>query len=167
MPRKTCRCVAPGRLAGQLDEAAAAIAGLLGQMAARQETAELVRVVLAGRPTAARAACSTPWPARRALVSDQPGTTRDYLAAELDLDGVRCQLVDTAGIEARGDCPSFCAAKTRLSAAVIPSAISAAAQAASRQQHEQADVQVVVSTRPGRRMIGIAQKCPIRACASD
>jgi len=34
-----------------------------------------------------------------ALVSHHPGTTRDYLTAELDLDGVRCRLVDTAGIE--------------------------------------------------------------------
>ena len=32
-----------------------------------------------GRPTPARAACSTPWPARPALVSPEPGTTRDYL----------------------------------------------------------------------------------------
>ena len=34
-----------------------------------------------------------------AIVSDQPGTTRDYLTADLDLDGVKCQLIDTAGIE--------------------------------------------------------------------
>ena len=52
----------------------------------------------------ARAASSTPWPAAPeagspAIVSDQPGTTRDYLTADLDLDGVKCQLIDTAGIE--------------------------------------------------------------------
>ena len=46
--------VAPGELAGQLDEAAAAIAALLGQMTARQETADLVRVVLAGPPNSGK-----------------------------------------------------------------------------------------------------------------
>ena len=45
-----------------------------------------------------------PWPAPRetgspAIVSDRPGTTRDYLTADLDLDGVKCQLIDTAGID--------------------------------------------------------------------
>ena len=55
----------------------------------------------AGR-TPARAACSTRWPASRAaLVSHQPGTTRDYLTAELDLDGVKCRLIDTAGTARR------------------------------------------------------------------
>ena len=34
-----------------------------------------------------------------ALVSHEPGTTRDYLTAEIDLDGVRVQLIDTAGVE--------------------------------------------------------------------
>ena len=34
---------------------------------------------------------------RAALVSDHPGTTRDYLTAQLKLDGVKCRLIDTAG----------------------------------------------------------------------
>ncbi len=42
-----------------------------------------------------------PCPARDgAIVSDVPGTTRDYLTAELDLDGMKCELVDTAGLDA-------------------------------------------------------------------
>ena len=36
-----------------------------------------------------------------ALVSELPGTTRDYLVAESDLDGVKCRWIDTAGVEAR------------------------------------------------------------------
>ncbi len=35
----------------------------------------------------------------RALVSDVAGTTRDYLEAELNVDGLRFQLVDDAGVE--------------------------------------------------------------------
>ena len=61
------------------------------------------------RPTAARAASSTPWRPAGALVSDQPGTTRDYLVAEIDLDGARFRLIDTAGASDRR-----CFAKQRL-----------------------------------------------------
>jgi tRNA modification GTPase len=34
-----------------------------------------------------------------ALVSHEPGTTRDYLIASLDFGGTGCQLIDTAGAE--------------------------------------------------------------------
>ena len=50
------------------------------QMDSRQETAESVRVVLAGPPNSGKSSLfnALAGPAR-ALVSDQPGTTRDYL----------------------------------------------------------------------------------------
>jgi tRNA modification GTPase len=35
-----------------------------------------------------------------AIVSDRPGTTRDYLVAELELAGAWCRLIDTAGFDA-------------------------------------------------------------------
>ena len=35
----------------------------------------------------------------QALVANEPGTTRDYLTARLDLAGVGCLLTDTAGVE--------------------------------------------------------------------
>ena len=38
----------------------------------------------------------------KAIVSRHAGTTRDYLTARLDIDGVSCCLVDTAGIYATG-----------------------------------------------------------------
>jgi tRNA modification GTPase len=37
------------------------------------------------------------------IVSDQPGTTRDYVRTRLDLDGVMVDLLDTAGIEVVDD----------------------------------------------------------------
>ena len=86
------------RVDRQLAEAAAAIAGLIAQMDSRSETAELVRVVLTGRPNSGKSSLFNALAgSTAALVSDQPGTTRDYLIAELDLAGVRCQLIDTAG----------------------------------------------------------------------
>lgn len=39
---------------------------------------------------------------KRALVSDRPGTTRDFIEADLDFGGLPISLVDTAGI--RGNC---------------------------------------------------------------
>ena len=39
----------------------------------------------------------------RAIVSPQAGTTRDYLTALCDCDGLTVELVDTAGIESAGD----------------------------------------------------------------
>jgi tRNA U34 5-carboxymethylaminomethyl modifying GTPase MnmE/TrmE len=38
-----------------------------------------------------------------ALVSPEPGTTRDYLRQRLELDGIAVELVDTAGWRAAGD----------------------------------------------------------------
>ncbi|MGQ9574063.1 MAG: tRNA modification GTPase [Thermoguttaceae bacterium] len=88
----------------QLQAAAQTVGRLLGQMASRRETANLVRVVLVGWPNTGKSSLLNALLGRTgALVSELPGTTRDYLTAELDLDGqLRCLLVDTAGIEPDG-----------------------------------------------------------------
>lgn len=39
----------------------------------------------------------------RAIVSDMPGTTRDYLDVTIDLEGIPLQLVDTAGLREASD----------------------------------------------------------------
>jgi tRNA modification GTPase len=124
--------ISADELLARLDEAAAAVAGLLGQMASRQETGDLVRVVLAGPPNSGKSSLFNALAGAAALVSDQPGTTRDYLTAELDLDGVRCELVDTAGIGAAQTSPDFVSGDS-----------CTVAQAVSRQQQQQADVRVI------------------------
>ena len=89
----------------QLDEAAAEVDRLARQLALRGEAVARVRVALCGRPNAGKSslfnalAGRNPQRGSPAIVSDRPGTTRDYLTADLDLDGVKCQLIDTAGIE--------------------------------------------------------------------
>ena len=83
----------------QLDEAAAAVDRLVEQLAFRSEAAVRVRVALVGPPNAGKSSLFNALSGRSgAIVSAQPGTTRDYLTANLDLDGVKCQLIDTAGI---------------------------------------------------------------------
>ena len=57
------------------------------------------RVVLCGRPNAGKSSLFNALCKAVALVSSQPGTTRDYLTATLELGEIRCQLVDTAGVD--------------------------------------------------------------------
>ncbi|MGD0901137.1 MAG: GTPase, partial [Thermoguttaceae bacterium] len=91
--------ISPEELAVRLDSAAAEAGGLSQRIVQRGDTAERIRVVVAGRPNTGKSSLFNALArGADALVSDQPGTTRDYLTAELDLDGVKCQLIDTAGI---------------------------------------------------------------------
>jgi len=88
------------QLLEQLGEAIEQVTRLTCRVDSRGEAVETIRVVLNGLPNSGKSSlfnALTRGPG--ALVSAQPGTTRDYLTAELDLDGVKCQLIDTAGIE--------------------------------------------------------------------
>jgi tRNA modification GTPase len=85
----------------RIGDAEARVAVVVRQMAVRGEAVEVARVVLLGRPNAGKSSLFNALAGHAgggAIVSAHPGTTRDYLTAELDLDGVRCQLVDTAGV---------------------------------------------------------------------
>lgn len=62
------------------------------------------RVVLAGLPNAGKSSLFNALVgADAALVNSQPGTTRDYLEGLIEVDGVKLQLVDTAGLRATSD----------------------------------------------------------------
>jgi tRNA modification GTPase len=57
------------------------------------------RVVLAGRPNAGKSSLFNALASQpAALVSAEPGTTRDYLVQQLVIDNVRIEVVDTAGL---------------------------------------------------------------------
>ncbi|GAB1458064.1 MAG: tRNA uridine-5-carboxymethylaminomethyl(34) synthesis GTPase MnmE [Spirochaetia bacterium] len=61
-------------------------------------------VVLAGRTNAGKSSIfNRLLKEERAIVSSVPGTTRDYLEAELDLGGLPVRLVDTAGVRESAD----------------------------------------------------------------
>jgi len=130
----------------QLAAAADEVDRLAAQMASRGEVARTIRAVLVGWPNTGKSSlfnalvahspvAPSPTTATPAIVSDQAGTTRDWLRARLDLDGQLCDLVDTAGVEpdqAGGD------------------DIAALAQLLTAQQRSQADVEVFCldATRP-------------------
>lgn len=101
------------------------VADLLAQMQARSATTELPRIVLAGHPNAGKSSLFNAIVGQTAaIVSSQPGTTRDYLTAIVDLAGMRCELIDTAGADEQ----------------LFLSSIGQAAQQATAAQHEQASV---------------------------
>jgi tRNA modification GTPase len=82
----------------QLADAEQSVAAILAQMVSRSEPADAVQAVLVGRPNVGKSSLFNALAGRHAaIVSEHPGTTRDYLTAELDLDGVMCRLIDVAG----------------------------------------------------------------------
>ena len=62
-------------------------------------TVALVGAVNVGKSSLLNAFAGRP----RALVSEQPGTTRDYVEAQVEWDGVQVTLIDTAGWRESGD----------------------------------------------------------------
>jgi len=91
-------------LAAELDGAAAEVAGLADRLRSRDRPVGRPRVVLVGPPNAGKSRLfNAILGGERAIVSPVAGTTRDYLEAACDCDGLVVDLVDTAGREeARG-----------------------------------------------------------------
>jgi len=92
--------ISPEQLAEQLSAVAEKVQDLVRQMESRSEAFDHARVVLSGRPNTGKSSLFNALAKdANALVSHQPGTTRDYLTAEFELDGIKCRLVDTAGVD--------------------------------------------------------------------
>jgi len=82
----------------RLENASSVIRGILDKMRSRGSSETLPRLVLYGPPNIGKSALFNALLGKEAaLVFDHPGTTRDYLAAPLELNGNSCLLVDTAG----------------------------------------------------------------------
>ncbi len=122
------------QLRGQLTAAQSIISSVVEQMANRGEATDLVRVVLCGPPNAGKSSLFNALVERfaaghsnvEALVSSQSGTTRDFVTAVIEIEGLVCELVDTAG-EASD---------------ATPDSIDSAAQAMTGQQRRQASLRV-------------------------
>ncbi|MUM76366.1 tRNA uridine-5-carboxymethylaminomethyl(34) synthesis GTPase MnmE [Pseudodesulfovibrio sp. F-1] len=98
-PEDEVECLAPGELAGDAARIRAEIDALLGAVDRSRTWREGALVVLAGRVNAGKSSLMNALLGHdRAIVTDQPGTTRDYLEESLNLDGLLVRLVDTAGM---------------------------------------------------------------------
>jgi tRNA modification GTPase len=91
-------------LAAELDRSSAELARLARRLGDRENPASHPRVVLVGPPNVGKSCLFNALLGRdQAIVSPQAGTTRDYLSALTDCDGLTVELVDTAGAELSGD----------------------------------------------------------------
>jgi GTPase len=75
---------------------------LLGDRRPREEAEGAVRVAVVGRPNAGKSSLVNAFlGSERTIVSERAGTTRDSIDSELEVDGRRVVLVDTAGLRRR------------------------------------------------------------------
>lgn len=82
----------------RLSKGLAQLTNLRRQLAERAVSGRTFRVALVGHPNAGKSSLFNALAGGdAALVSEQPGTTRDYLTRTLDLDGAKVELIDTAG----------------------------------------------------------------------
>jgi tRNA modification GTPase len=75
------------------------IASLIESYAAGRLHGEGARVVVAGRPNAGKSSLfNLLLREERAIVGPEPGTTRDWIEARIEIEGMYIRLIDTAGI---------------------------------------------------------------------
>jgi len=95
---------AAGIAAGRISNAITAIDELLQWRVAGLHLTQPFRVVLSGAPNAGKSSLMNAMLGyQRAIVFDQPGTTRDALTAQTAIDGWPVELCDTAGIRQSHD----------------------------------------------------------------
>jgi GTP-binding protein len=107
-----------------------AIVEKLGDLPPRPEDDDAVRVAVIGRPNVGKSSLVNAFlGSDRVIVSDIAGTTRDSIDTELEVDGRRVILVDTAGLRRRSK---------------VAGPIDFYAQLRSQRAVERADVSIVV-----------------------
>lgn len=103
-PEDEIECLSPDDLIGTCTSVRGEISELLSAVDRTKAWREGALVVLAGRVNAGKSSLMNALLGRnRAIVTDQPGTTRDYLEETINLDGLTIRLADTAGIRATDD----------------------------------------------------------------
>ncbi|HEX8384581.1 MAG TPA: tRNA modification GTPase, partial [Rubricoccaceae bacterium] len=91
-------------LSRRLAEADALLAELLSTARLGALVRDGATVVLAGRPNAGKSTLANALAGReRSIVSALPGTTRDAVETDVEVDGLRVRLVDTAGLRETAD----------------------------------------------------------------
>ncbi|HTX19777.1 MAG TPA: tRNA uridine-5-carboxymethylaminomethyl(34) synthesis GTPase MnmE [Bacteroidota bacterium] len=93
-----------GRVDSAFDDAITEIKELISSYGVGKLIREGVKVVLAGNPNAGKSSLlNLLLRENRAIVSEQPGTTRDVIEESIVIHGVAFRLVDTAGLRSTRD----------------------------------------------------------------
>jgi tRNA modification GTPase len=124
-------------LRGRIEEGRRVIAATIAQLSGRERSGDTPRVVLVGAPNVGKSSLFNALVERfgeagavGSLVSSTPGATRDYVSAQIVLNGLRCELIDAAGDDLE---------------AIDP--VQQAAQCTTAAQRSQADVRVMCVER--------------------
>lgn len=98
-PEEDIEDVSRERLRGEIDSTGARVEKILAGAGAGRILREGLRTVIAGRPNVGKSSLlNALLDARRAIVTDVPGTTRDAIEEVASIRGIPVVLVDTAGI---------------------------------------------------------------------
>jgi tRNA modification GTPase len=104
-PEEESDCLSRSDFERKAEEAAAEVRTLLAGYKRNRCRIEGALLVLAGRVNVGKSSLMNALLGRpRALVTEEPGTTRDFLEESLLFDGLPVRLVDTAGLREGGDC---------------------------------------------------------------
>ncbi|WP_353117572.1 tRNA uridine-5-carboxymethylaminomethyl(34) synthesis GTPase MnmE [Nitratidesulfovibrio sp.] len=103
-PEDEVDCLAPNAFVAECEGVAAGVRGLLTAHQRGRCWQEGALVVLAGHVNAGKSSLMNALLGRRrAIVTDMPGTTRDFIEEPVQLAGLPVRLVDTAGLRDTGD----------------------------------------------------------------
>jgi tRNA modification GTPase len=152
------RFVQPEEMLKRISKALAQVTLLGKQLEQRGLADRAFRVVLTGRPNVGKSSLFNALAGADALVSPQPGTTRDYLVQRLHLGETHIELIDTPGWQ------------------TAAGAIETQAQTLARAQAEQADLLLLcletgfppapeeeaLYRRPYPPVVAIATKCDLQ-----
>ncbi len=103
-PDEEGECLPPQEFTAITEEVASGIRALLAGYERARCWREGALVVLAGQVNAGKSSLMNAFLGRqRAIVTEKPGTTRDYLEEQTALAGLPVRLVDTAGLRERSE----------------------------------------------------------------
>jgi tRNA modification GTPase len=92
--------ISKSQILDRLEQGLSQVTSLLDQMDSRAAQSVALKVVLAGVPNAGKSSLANYLSQDQAsMVSDEPGTTRDYVRHRLVWNGTAVDLLDTAGLE--------------------------------------------------------------------
>ncbi|MEE2991505.1 MAG: tRNA modification GTPase [Planctomycetota bacterium] len=98
------RFISQEELGRQVEQAQHAVEEIKEQFTSRRAVESDCRIVIAGAPNAGKSTLFNCLAEdAEAIVSPQPGTTRDYLSCYFKLAETRCLLIDTAGLDSAAE----------------------------------------------------------------